>query len=895
MTGAQITLFRNNGRRPLAKAFSLENGRIVSEVAAQMSAGTFERLDFASIDDYSDYLLSGECGTDCAVAYGVNDKLFGHIAALEIIRAGRARAGAIPRNADHFAYRKQKPGILFLDIDPLPGDEFKDAFHYDRIFREFVPWWAATRRFYIPSSSSEIYDAAGRLVSRKSAYHCHLMIDDASQAKAITDAIFTALVDAGHGRVVISKSGARLLRTIIDRAVPQGERLDFAFGGHLGKGLKQERFTTPMGLGHPMLKTAGLGREDFGAWRASSPVVRKLMAEAEPEAKRIEKAWVEDRVEDAVMRGADREKARREYGRAASHGELPADLRLFRRDGTSLTVGELLADPARHDRTTFCEPLEPDYAGGAEVAIAYLVGQNKGPAIHSQGHGGRTYFLPPTQSGSAEAQPRLRAVPAPAPETTPMTDGNAALKIEAGEGESAEQKLVEAFPIAPEYSEEGLALAFAEQYKSTIRYVAGWVTWMHFDTRRWQRERTLLIYDKIRTHCRKAAATVPTDKWQLKNDLNKASTRGAVEKLCRSDRRFAAHTDQWDADDWVLNTPAGIIDLTTGENLGYDPTRYATKTTSVAPEGDCPLWLKFLDQVTGDDEELRAYLKRMCGYLLTGSTREQAMFFAYGTGGNGKGTFFGTLGKIMGDYLVESPAETFAERKQDRHPTELARLDGARFVLSQETEQGQYWAEARIKALTGGDVITARFMRGDFFEFRPKFKLCIAGNHKPQLRSVDAAIRRRFNMIPFNVSIPKAEQDQRLGEKLEEEAGGILHWMIEGCLEWQEHGLNPPQSVLAATADYLESEDSLGQWIETCCVTGDQYTSASLASLFQAWKRYADANKLDAGNDKALSASLEGRSGLSKKKTGKGVLFLGIRPKSLEEQRLDDGSDEYGG
>jgi hypothetical protein len=247
MTAAQITLFRNEDRRPLAKAFSLENGRLVGRVAAQMSAGTFERLEFDCIDDYAEFVTSRECGPDCAVAYGVSEMVSGHIAALEKIRAGKARKGAIPRNAEHFAFREGKPGILFLDIDPLPGDEFKDAFHYDRIFREVVPWWAETRRFYIPSSSSEIYDADGKLVSRKSAFHCHLMIDDASQAKAITDAIFTALIIGGYGRVILSKSGARLLRTIIDRAVPQGERLDFAFGAHLGRGLRQERFTIPMG------------------------------------------------------------------------------------------------------------------------------------------------------------------------------------------------------------------------------------------------------------------------------------------------------------------------------------------------------------------------------------------------------------------------------------------------------------------------------------------------------------------------------------------------------------------------------------------------------------------------------------------------------------------------
>ena len=138
-----------------------------------------------------------------------------------------------------------------------------------------------------------------------------------------------------------------------------------------------------------------------------------------------------------------------------------------------------------------------------------------------------------------------------------------------------------------------------------------------------------------------------------------------------------------------------------------------------------------------------------------------------------------------------------------------------------ETEEGRRWAESRIKALTGGDPIAARFMRQDFFEFTPQFKLIIAGNHKPGLRSVDEAIRRRFNLIPFTVTIPPEERDDTLGEKLQAELPGILAWMIEGCTIWQKQGLNPPRVVTDATAAYLESEDAIAAWIEDCCERAD--------------------------------------------------------------------------
>jgi putative DNA primase/helicase len=453
-------------------------------------------------------------------------------------------------------------------------------------------------------------------------------------------------------------------------------------------------------------------------------------------------------------------------------------------------------------------------------------------------------------------------------------------------GRKPTDEAAESQGIAPEFTEEALALAFAEKHHEHLRYVSKWGSWMHFNGTQWQKEETLLAYDFIRADCREAAKAVDDKNPRLKAELNKARTRSAVETLVRSDRRIAATTSQWDRDDWLLNTPAGIIDLKTGEHVGRDPHRYMTKITSVAPDGQCPKWLRFLDQVTDGDKDLQDYLKRVTGYMLTGSVREHAMFFVYGLGGNGKGTFLGHVGRILGAYHVESPAETFAEKKGERHPTELARLDGARFVLSQETEQGQYWAEARIKSLTGGDIITARFMRGDFFEFRPRFKLCIAGNHKPQLRSVDEAIRRRFNIIPFNIDVKaKFGVNKQLDEELEAEHAGILQWMIEGCLEWQRDGLNPPDCVLAATKDYLDSEDSFGEWLSDFCVAGRDGFQTSLADLFEAWKRYADFNQIKAGDSKMLSSQLQNR-GFSKDKTKIGVMFRGLRLKSIEEQEV---------
>ena len=245
------------------------------------------------------------------------------------------------------------------------------------------------------------------------------------------------------------------------------------------------------------------------------------------------------------------------------------------------------------------------------------------------------------------------------------------------------------------------------------------------------------------------------------------------ERLARTDLRVVATAEQWDADPWVLNTRSGTVELRTGALRAHRREDYCTRSTAVGPGGECARWLRFLDEITGGDEALAEFLARVAGYAVTGSTREHALFFAYGTGANGKGVFLGTLAGVLADYAVTSSMETFTEAYGERHPTDIAMLRGARLVVAQETESGRRWAESRIKQLTGGDRISARSMRQDFFEFLPQFKLLVAGNHKPALRNVDEAMRRRLHLAPFAVTIPADRRDPDLAETLREEWPGI--------------------------------------------------------------------------------------------------------------------------
>jgi putative DNA primase/helicase len=325
------------------------------------------------------------------------------------------------------------------------------------------------------------------------------------------------------------------------------------------------------------------------------------------------------------------------------------------------------------------------------------------------------------------------------------------------------------------------------------------------------------------------------------------------------------------------------FNLRTGESHAPRPSDYITKKASCCcaePGTPHPVWTGFLERIA-PDPELRAFLQRFIGYSLTGATTEHKFVFAYGTGANGKSTFINTVAAILGDYATVADVGTFIAAAGERHPTDVAKLHGYRLVVAQETEKGRRWDETKIKSMTGGDKMTARFMRCDFFDFVPKFKLWIVGNHKPRLDNVDEAMRRRMLLVPFTVQIPPKERDTELPKKLKAEWPAILRWALDGCLEWQRIGLAPPEIVTKATDEYFEDQDTVKQWLEDCTIGGD-FAFTPTSQLFTSWREWCVARNLHPGTGNAFSDALVDRGYARKKGTGgvRGFNKLALKPVS---------------
>ncbi|MGH9517497.1 MAG: phage/plasmid primase, P4 family [Terriglobales bacterium] len=430
--------------------------------------------------------------------------------------------------------------------------------------------------------------------------------------------------------------------------------------------------------------------------------------------------------------------------------------------------------------------------------------------------------------------------------------------------------------ITSPFSEDEIAKRFVETHGASVRYSPEMGGWLFWDGKVWQRDSPNLVTDIVRDTCRQFAIMADTIKMGRGRALASYRTVKAVMNLAASDPTLTIMMEELDTNPWSICCQNGEIDLRTGELLKHDRQHFMTKIVSAAlaePGTPAPRWSGFLKLITNGDADLQNYLQRIAGCCLTGISAE-VLFFFHGHGGNGKGVFTSTVSGILDSYTKTAPPATFLDSITDQHPTDLAGLCGARLVLANEVEKGRRWNEAKIKSLTGGDKVAAHFMRQDFFEYTPTFKLIISGNHRPALRSVNEAIRRRMHLVPFTCTIPAAERDSQFSEKLKPEWPAILRWMLDGCLAWQAQGLKPPAIASEATKEYLSEENATERWIEERCTLKPVFTP--IAVLFDDWKEWAESRGEYVGSIKSFSQSLEAVEGIARHRTPATRGFRGI-------------------
>jgi putative DNA primase/helicase len=308
----------------------------------------------------------------------------------------------------------------------------------------------------------------------------------------------------------------------------------------------------------------------------------------------------------------------------------------------------------------------------------------------------------------------------------------------------------------------------------------------------------------------------------------------------------AKNIGEFDQDQWLFNLKNGTLGLRSGAFRDHEQSDLITNVSPVSydPKAECPLWLQFLDEVMLGDQELIAFLQRASGYSLTGSTAAHCLFLLYGTGRNGKSTFLEVLRYIIGTYCKAAPMETFMARPQEGIPNDLAGLSKARFVSAIETEESKRFNEAKIKLITGGDTISARFLRREFFDFVPQFKIWLATNNRPVIRGTDEGIWSRIKLVPFKLRLPESKRDEKLGAKLKSEASGILNWMIAGLEDYKLGGLCEPEEVSMATESYRKSEDWLQRFLDSETTAAEKENQQTQAKeVYQRYKRWAEDSK----------------------------------------------------
>jgi putative DNA primase/helicase len=418
-----------------------------------------------------------------------------------------------------------------------------------------------------------------------------------------------------------------------------------------------------------------------------------------------------------------------------------------------------------------------------------------------------------------------------------------------------------------QFTDSTLASRLIREHGKNIRYNTAWKKWLVWNGRYWEvdegnssiQEKTLETVRNIYDELKKTydyRERIEIEKYAMISESLRR--REAAVKTAQYVKALNIKSEDLDKNPWLLNVRNGTVNVLTGEFSEHKQEDLITKIANVEydPQAECPQWKQFIREIMDYKVDVISFLQTACGWAVTGDNREQTMFILFGSGANGKTTFLNTILSILGDYGTSTPTETFMRKSGDQITNDIARLRGTRFVTTTEAEEGRRLSEPLIKKITGNDEMTARFLYGEYFNFKPTCKIFMATNHKPVIKGTDYGIWRRIKLIPFTTRIPEEKQDRRLEEKLKEEASGIFNWLLEGAARWRNEGLVAPTDVLNATDEYRGEMDVIGNFLKDRCVTQAE-TSIRIRELYRAYSDWCDDNNEHAITERYFTLRLK--------------------------------------
>lgn len=438
----------------------------------------------------------------------------------------------------------------------------------------------------------------------------------------------------------------------------------------------------------------------------------------------------------------------------------------------------------------------------------------------------------------------------------------------------------------------GNAQFMVDTYSNIFHYCKLYSKWLIWTGSNWRIDTSGMIkeyaIDSIK-QLRQYASVLPdpdTSKRLLAHSIKSESNSriNAMIQLAEGLPGISINPEDLDRNGMMLNCQNGVIDLRTGALLPHKKEFLFTKTANVEynPDAKCPMWERFLYDIMLDRQSLIDFIQRMAGYSITADISEQCFFILYGGGENGKTTFVETIKHVLNDYATIAESDTLLVKRSDGIPNDLASLKSSRLTIASETSFGRRLNESLVKQLTGGGEVKARFLYGELFGFTPMFKIWMDTNHKPVIRGTDHAIWRRVRLIPFEFQVDPLFKDKHLGEKLLTEKEGILNWLVQGCLKWQQEGLSLPQEIVTATNNYRDEEDTLADFLSDN-FEQDETAKTTFKEIYAHYQEYCRETNSEEMSQQKLGKLMSERGYIRVKSTtgDKKVSYKGLRLKNF--------------